>query len=75
MKTLVEFISEKQADFTYATGEFTRLLNDIGIAAKIVNREINKAGLADINGYFGKQNVQGEDQKKLDVFANNHFIE
>ncbi|KAF0199365.1 MAG: Fructose-1 6-bisphosphatase [Bacteroidetes bacterium] len=74
MKTLVEFISEKQADFPYASGEFTRLLNDIGIAAKIVNREINKAGLADINGYFGQQNIQGEDQKKLDVFANDHFI-
>lgn len=74
MKTLVEFISEKQSDFSYATGEFTRLLNDIGIAGKIVNREINKAGLADINGYFGQQNIQGEDQKKLDVFANDHFI-
>lgn len=74
MKTLVEFINEKQADFSYATGEFSRLLNDIGIAAKIVNREINKAGLADILGYEGSQNVQGEDQKKLDVYANNEFI-
>lgn len=74
MKTLVEFITEKQADFSYATGEFTRLLNDITIAAKIVNREINKAGLADINGYFGEVNVQGEAQKKLDVFANDQFI-
>lgn len=74
MKTLIEFIHDKQADFPYATGEFSRLLNDIGIAAKIVNREINKAGLADILGYEGSQNVQGEDQKKLDVFANNEFI-
>lgn len=74
MKTLIEFINQKQADFPYATGEFTRLLSDIGIAAKIVNREINKAGLADINGFFGETNIQGEDQKKLDVFANNHFI-
>lgn len=74
MKTLIEFIHDKQADFTYATGEFSRLLNDIGIAAKIVNREINKAGLADILGYEGSQNVQGEDQKKLDVYANNEFI-
>lgn len=74
MKTLIEFINDKQADITYATGEFTRLLNDITIAAKIVNREINKAGLADINGYFGETNIQGEEQKKLDVFANNHFI-
>lgn len=74
MKTLVQFITEKQSDFPYATGEFTRLLNDITIAAKIVNREINKAGLADINGYYGEYNVQGEAQKKLDVFANDHFI-
>jgi fructose-1,6-bisphosphatase I len=74
MKTLIEFINEKQADFPFATGEFSRLLNDIGIAAKIVNREINKAGLADILGYEGSMNVQGEDQKKLDVYANNEFI-
>lgn len=74
MKTLVEFIYEKQAELSYATGDFTRLLNDIGIAAKIVNREVNKAGLADISGYFGTTNIHGEDQKKLDVFANDNFI-
>ncbi|MBT4288461.1 MAG: class 1 fructose-bisphosphatase [Deltaproteobacteria bacterium] len=74
MKTLVEFINEKQADFNYASGEFSRLLNDIGIASKFVHREVNKAGLADIMGYEGTQNVQGEDQKKLDVFANKAFI-
>ncbi|MDY0104203.1 MAG: class 1 fructose-bisphosphatase [Lentimicrobium sp.] len=75
MKTLIQFISEKQADFPFATGELTRLLNDIGIAAKLVNREINKAGLADISGYFGTTNIQGEDQKKLDVFANDYFLD
>jgi len=74
MKTLIEFINDKQGDFPYASGEFSRLLNDLGIAAKIVNREINKAGLADIMGYHGDKNVQGEDQKKLDVYANNEFI-
>ena len=74
MKTLVEFINEKQAEYPDATGDLTRLLNDIGIAAKIVNREIRRAGLVDLNGYFGSTNVQGEDQKKLDVFANNQFI-
>lgn len=74
MKTLIEFINETQADFPYATGEFTRLLNDLTIAAKFVNREVNKAGLADINGDHGETNIQGEAQKKLDVFANNHFI-
>lgn len=74
MKTLVEFINEKQHEYPSATGDLTRLLNDIGIAAKIVNREIRRAGLADINGLFGEVNIQGEEQKKLDVFANNHFI-
>ena len=74
MKTLVEFIQEQQAHIPNATGEFSRLMNDIGIAAKYVNREVNKAGLADILGFEGSKNVQGEDQVKLDVFANNHFI-
>lgn len=74
MKTLIEFINEKQADFPFASGEFSRLLNDINIASKYVHREVNRAGLADIMGYEGTQNVQGEDQKKLDVFANNEFI-
>lgn len=74
MKTLVEFIKDKQNEYPEATGDLTRLLNDIGIAAKIVNREIRRAGLADVNGYFGSTNIQGEEQKKLDVFANNQFI-
>lgn len=73
MKTLIEFINERQAEFPFASGELSRLLHDIGIAAKIVNREINKAGLGNILGYAGEQNIQGEAQKKLDVFANDHF--
>jgi len=72
--TLGQFIIEKQADFPYAKGELSRLLRDIGIAAKIVNREVNKAGLVDIIGDNGTINVQGEGQKKLDVFANEQFI-
>ncbi|TVR81440.1 MAG: class 1 fructose-bisphosphatase [Chitinophagaceae bacterium] len=72
--TLNEFIFQRQKDFTYATGELTSLLTDIGIAAKIVNREVNKAGLVDILGNVGLQNVQGELVKKLDVFANEQFI-
>ncbi len=72
--TLGQFIIEKQADFPFAKGELSRLLRDIGIAAKIVNREINKAGLADILGDAGAINVQGETQKKLDVYANEQFI-
>jgi fructose-1,6-bisphosphatase I len=72
--TLGQFIIERQSDFPFAKGELSRLLRDIGIAAKIVNREVNKAGLADIIGEMGEQNVQGEDQKKLDVYANEQFI-
>ncbi|MGZ3945963.1 MAG: class 1 fructose-bisphosphatase [Mucilaginibacter sp.] len=73
-KTLGQFIIEKQADFPYAKGELSRLLRDIAIAAKIVNREVNKAGIADILGENGTTNVQGEGQKKLDVYANEQFI-
>jgi fructose-1,6-bisphosphatase I len=74
MKTLVEFIWEQQSISSQATGEFSRLLNDIGIAAKIVNRDVNRAGLAGVLGLEGTTNVQGENQKKLDVLANNEFI-
>jgi len=72
--TLGQFIIEKQADFPYAKGELSRLLRDIGIAAKIVNREVNKAGLMDILGSAGITNIQGEHQQKLDVYANEQFI-
>lgn len=74
IKTLGQFIIEKQADFPYAKGELSRLLRDIGIASKIVNREVNKAGLVDILGDAGTVNIQGEGQKKLDLFANIQFI-
>ncbi|MFB5944827.1 class 1 fructose-bisphosphatase [Albibacterium profundi] len=74
-KTLGQFIIEKQAEFPFAKGELSRLLRDIGIAAKVVNREVNKAGLADILGDYGACNIQGEEQKKLDVFADEQFID
>lgn len=74
VKTLGQFIIEKQSDFPYSKGELSRLLRDIGIASKIVHREVNKAGLADILGGNGETNVQGESVKKLDVFANEQFI-
>ncbi len=74
VKTLGQFIIERQADFPFAKGELSRLLRDIGIAAKIVHREVNKAGLVDILGNAGSSNIQGEEQKKLDVFANDQFI-
>lgn len=65
-----QFVTERQQDFPYATGELTRLLSDIEIAAKIIDREVSKAGLVDILGTEGTENVQGETQQKLDVFAN-----
>jgi fructose-1,6-bisphosphatase I len=74
LTTLGQFIIEKQADFPYAKGELSRLLRDIGIASKIVNRAVNKAGLVDILGDTNTTNIQGEGQKKLDVYANEQFI-
>jgi len=73
-KTLGEFIIENQSEFRYSSGELSRLINSIRLAAKVVNHEVNKAGLVDILGTAGDTNVQGEDQQKLDVFANNAFI-
>ncbi|MEC8273911.1 MAG: class 1 fructose-bisphosphatase [Bacteroidota bacterium] len=72
--TLAEFITEQQVMKPEATGNLTSLLYDISIAAKIVNREINKAGLVDILGEIGEDNVQGESVKKLDIYANEAFI-
>lgn len=73
IKTLDEFIIEKQQDFPHASGELSSLLDSIKFAAKVVNREINKAGLVDITGASGVENVQGEQQQKLDLYANNKF--
>ncbi|MGR5157239.1 class 1 fructose-bisphosphatase [Vibrio owensii] len=73
LRTLGEFIVEKQADFPHASGDLSSLLASIRLAAKIVNREINAAGLGDITGAVGTENVQGEDQQKLDVYANDKF--
>ena len=72
--TLSEFIIDRQGDFPYASGDLSRLLSDIGIAAKIVNQQVNKAGLGDILGALSSSNVQGETQQKLDVFADRVFI-
>ena len=70
MKTLGEFIVEKQHDFPHATGELTALISAIKLGAKIIHRDINKAGLVDILGASGVENVQGEQQMKLDLYAN-----
>ena len=74
IKTLTEFITDQQALNPGAKGDLSRLLNDIAIASKIVHREINKAGLVDILGEVGQENVQGESVKKLDLYANDQFI-
>jgi fructose-1,6-bisphosphatase I len=72
--TLDEFTLQQLRSFPNATGELSNLLRDIGLAAKRINVEVNKAGLVDILGDAGTVNVQGEDVKKLDVFANNQFM-
>lgn len=72
--TLDEFTIQQLRQFPQATGELSSLLRDIGLAAKRVNVEVNKAGLVDILGDAGTINIQGEDVKKLDVFANNQFM-
>ena len=73
--TLGEFIIENQNAFQYSSGELSRILNSIRLAAKVVNYNVNKAGLVDIVGAVGERNVQGEDQQKLDVYANEVFIQ
>jgi len=73
-KTLGEFIIENQIEFKYSSGELSRLINSIRLAAKVVNHQVNKAGLVDILGDAGDTNIQGEDQQKLDVYANDIFI-
>ena len=74
--TLDEFIIRSEKDFEFATGELTGLLRDIGVAAKIVNREVNKAGLVSIVGEAdGASNTSGDTQQKLDVYANEKLIE
>ena len=72
-KTHGEFIIDAQHEHPDASGELSSLFASIRLAAKIVHREINKAGLADITGAAGAENVQGEAQQKLDLYANDKF--
>jgi fructose-1,6-bisphosphatase I len=72
--TLDRFIMKKQEQFPFASGELSQLLRDIALAGKILNREINRAGLIGIGGAYGATNVQGEEQQKLDVIADIRFI-
>jgi fructose-1,6-bisphosphatase I len=71
--TLDRFIKNNQDQFQYASGELSQLLRDIALASKVVNREVNKAGLIDIMGAMGTQNMAGDNQQKLDVLANIRF--
>jgi fructose-1,6-bisphosphatase I len=73
--TLNEFILDRQAEFPSASGDLSRLLNDIVVASKIVSNDVRRAGLVDhILGAQGETNIQGEEQQKLDVVADNQFI-
>ncbi|MDX9930088.1 MAG: class 1 fructose-bisphosphatase [Bacteroidales bacterium] len=72
--TLNDFIIQKQKDFPYARGELSTLLHHIGTAAKMVNTKIRRAGLVEILGKSGSINIQGETQQKLDVYADEVFI-
>ena len=74
VQALDEFTLQQLRDFPHATGELSNLLRDIGLAAKRINVEVNKAGLVDILGDTGATNVQGEEVKKLDIFANNQMV-
>ncbi|TDE02705.1 class 1 fructose-bisphosphatase [Flavobacterium hiemivividum] len=74
-RTLGEFIIENQEDFQYSSGELSRIFNSIKLASKVVSYKVNKAGLVDIVGAVGAKNIQGEDQQKLDVYANEIFIQ
>ena len=73
-QTLGEFIIKNQTSFKYSSGELSSLSNSIRLAAKVVNHEVNKAGLVDIIGVTGNENIQSEKQQKLDVYANEKFI-
>lgn len=72
--TLDEFTIQETRKFPNATGELSSLLRDIALACKIINKQVNKAGLVDILGKHGATNVQGEEQMKLDIFANETLI-
>ena len=74
LKTLEQFIIEREAESPGSKGQFSRLLRDIALAAKIVDRDVRKAGLVDLFGDTGDVNVQGEVQQKLDVLAHEEFV-
>lgn len=72
--TLDEYIIQAQNKFPGATGELSQLLRDIGLAAKIISREVNKAGITNLLGVDGSKNIHGESVKRLDLFADQQLI-
>jgi len=72
--TLNQFIADQQNKFPFVQGSLSRIFRDLQLAAKMINRDVRKAGLIDVLGSFGETNVQGEDQKKLDVISNDVFM-
>jgi fructose-1,6-bisphosphatase I len=72
--TLDEFTIQQTRTFPNATGELSALLRDISLACKLINKQVNKAGLVDIIGKFGATNVQGEEQMKLDIYSDEMLI-
>jgi fructose-1,6-bisphosphatase I len=72
--TIERHIVEQEREFPEATGVFSALLYDIALAAKLISRETTRAGLVQILGSASQTNVQGEEQMKLDVFANRVII-
>jgi len=73
--TITEHILRQERQNPRATGAFTTLINELIVAAKVISREVNKAGLVDILGATGRINVQGERVQKLDIFANQIIIQ
>ncbi len=73
-KTLEQFIIEQQESLPQSTGAFSRLLRDLSVAAKVVNRDMRRAGLLDVLGVTGEVNVQGEVQQKMDALAHTEFV-
>jgi len=73
--TVQQFIADQEREYPQATGAFTDILLQVTLAAKIIARSVNKAGLVDILGQTGRHNVHGEAVKKLDEYANDVLIE
>lgn len=74
LTTLEQFIADQQASHAGATGAFSKIFRAMELGSKMVNRSVRKAGLADILGDYGSTNIHGEDQKKLDVIADETFL-